>query len=134
MPRDIAIVTPIPLTPALWEMAGNAASSGKQCQFGTDLGLAGSQLQLADLGSGALQLTAEGGDLLLTVSPSLRSDCLDGVALLVPQVRALVGSPLWWTEAWAPWGRSGFPGVAIAKALAAAVGGYAMAADDADLS
>lgn len=49
------------------------------------------------------------------------------VARLAPW--AATTGPVWWTEAWAPWGVDGEVGVAIARAFAEAVGAEVMVED-----
>jgi len=49
------------------------------------------------------------------------------VARLAPW--ASVDGPVWWTEAWAPWGPAGDVGVDIARAFAAALGAQVLVED-----
>ncbi|WP_412163983.1 hypothetical protein [Curtobacterium flaccumfaciens] len=51
------------------------------------------------------------------------------VARLAPW--SSLSAPVWWTEAWAPWGEQGEVGVAIARAFAEAIGAEVLVEDGA---
>ncbi|PCN49228.1 hypothetical protein Csp2054_03340 [Curtobacterium sp. 'Ferrero'] len=42
---------------------------------------------------------------------------------------AAVDGPVWWTEAWAPWGPAGEVGIAIARSFAATLGAQVLVED-----
>ena len=88
------------------------------------------------------------------VAPDLRVRTLDGAAVTeivdrsgtavlsigVPELLEAPGEParllpattddpVWWTEAWAPWGPAGDVGVRVARAFADAIGGRCVVED-----
>jgi hypothetical protein len=108
LPRDIALVTPVPVTvePIL---RAAAAVDGDLAPRSL---LAGSALQLVDLDDVAV----------LTLANSRRIDDAAEIARVVPGL-PLPDGELWWTEAVAPWGPRGAAGAEIVAGLARALGG-----------
>jgi len=108
LPRDISLVTPVPVTiEPLLRAAG--AVDGDLAPRSL---LAGSAVQLVDRDDIAV----------LTVANSRRIDDPAEIARVVPGL-ALPDGELWWTEAVAPWGPRGAAGAEIIAALARALGG-----------
>ncbi|ARC57483.1 hypothetical protein AS850_10385 [Frondihabitans sp. 762G35] len=68
-------------------------------------------------GGAALQVIGPDHVEVLTVYPPRRVSCADEVARLLPDAPE-VSVPLWWTDAFAPWGPEGEAGVSIALRLA----------------
>lgn len=69
------------------------------------------------LGGWALQLVDPDGLAVLTIEQSRRLDRSDDVTRISEHDPP--PGPVWWTEATAPWGPAGEPGVQIAYAVAA---------------
>ncbi|WP_420368220.1 hypothetical protein [Curtobacterium sp. L1-20] len=65
------------------------------------------------------QVVDDRGTAVLSVQQPERVENADEIARLAPW--ATLGAPLWWTEAWVPWGASGDVGIAIVRAFAAAL-------------
>jgi hypothetical protein len=86
-------------------------------------------VEVTNHGREMLVVTAHRVGVVLTVTASLKADQFEEIARLVPSAHSLTGQHIWWTEAWAPWGEAGDAGVVMAKALAHAVGGVAVAAE-----
>ncbi|MDR0366539.1 MAG: hypothetical protein LBH68_06930 [Bifidobacteriaceae bacterium] len=128
MPRDIAMVTPVPLTRELWQSACDAVQERYREPTAAEAP-ACSAVKVAPHGREMLVVSAHRVGVVLTVMASLKADQFEEVARLVPSAHSLTGQSLWWTEAWAPWGAVGDAGVVMAKALAHAVGGVVVAAD-----
>jgi hypothetical protein len=108
LPRDIALVTPTPVTiePLL---RAAAAVDGDLAPRSL---LTGSALQLVDLDDVAV----------LTLANSRRIDDPAEIARIAPGL-ALPAGELWWTEAVAPWGPRGAVGGEIVAVIARALGG-----------
>jgi hypothetical protein len=112
MPRDITIITPLEVTAAHWRAAAQAA---------------GAYLTGAD--STAVTVAAPRFGTILTAAPARLVAAADDVLRLIPEASGFGDRPVWWTEAWAPWGAGGGTGVAVSRALAASLGGVVQAAD-----
>lgn len=108
MPRDIAMVTPTPVT---IEPLLRAAATVDGDLAPRSL-LAGAALQLIDLDDVAV----------LTLANSRRIHDPAEIARVAPGL-PLPDGELWWTEAVAPWGSRGVAGADIVAALARALGG-----------
>ena len=102
MPREIALVStePVDLTDVL------AAAVGVDYRLGPREVLGGWAVQLVDREDLAV----------LTVEQSRRLDQTRDVARILGE--EVPPGPVWWTEASAPWGQAGEPGVRVARALA----------------
>jgi hypothetical protein len=73
-------------------------------------------------GGAAAQLVASDDQAVLTIDSSrLLEDSFD--AGRVTEGLEVPDGPLWWTEASAPWGSAGDPGVAVMRGLARICGG-----------
>jgi hypothetical protein len=108
MPRELYLVTPTPVSIE----ALVAAAAVVDDQLGVRALYGGAALQLVD-DSDIAVLTIENSRLL--------QDCLD--AELVTSGLDLGGADVWWTEAVAPWGGAGEPGVQAAAGIARVLGG-----------
>lgn len=106
MPREIYLVSTEPMTmPALVEAA--AAVDGQL-------------VPRALWGGAAVQLVDAADVAVVTVELSRQIEVPYGVELLVGRL-PLTG-PVWWTEATAPWGPAGEPGVRILRVLGELMG------------
>ena len=109
MPRELYLVTAEPVTA---EVVVRAAAEVDD------------RLALRGLyGGAALQLVGADDRAVLTVQSSRR---LADVSDLCRVTRGLLVSPgdeAWWTEALAPWGAAGDPGVAVVAGVARRLGG-----------
>lgn len=108
MPRDIALVTPVPVT--IEPLLRAAAAVDGDLALRTLL--TGSAVQLVDADDVAV----------LTLANSRRIDDPAEIARVVPGL-PLPDGELWWTEAVAPWGPRGAAGGDIVGGLARALGG-----------
>lgn len=102
MPREIAMISTARLT--LADVLQAAANVDDQL------------VPRAVLGGWAVQLVDLDDVAVLTVEQSRQLDRTDDVARITG--RPAAPGPAWWTEATAPWGRAGEPGVQIARAIA----------------
>lgn len=85
-------------------------------------------LRVRTLEGGAVTEVVDGrGSAVLSVQVPEYVDNTAEVARLAPW--ASVDGPVWWTEAWAPWGPAGDVGVDIARAFAAALGAQVIVED-----
>ena len=108
MPRELYLVTPSPVKIE----ALVAAAAVVDDQLGVR----------ALYGGAALQLVNDNDTAVLTIENSrLLQDPLD--AALVTSGLDLGAAEVWWTEAVAPWGGAGEPGVEVAAGIARVLGG-----------
>ncbi|MBA8991755.1 hypothetical protein FHW23_003033 [Curtobacterium pusillum] len=85
-------------------------------------------LRVRTLENGAVtEIVDRRGSAVLSVQGPEFVENVAEVARLAPWASA--DGPLWWTEAWAPWGADGDVGIAIARAFAAAVGAQVIVED-----
>ena len=113
MPREISLVSTAPVTTALLVDAAVAVD--------------GSLVPRLLHGGWATQLVDTADVAVLTIEQSRRfEDVSDLERLTGPLPTA---GPLWWTEATAPWGLAGEPGVAIVRALGQLLGARLLVAD-----
>ncbi|MDR1448738.1 MAG: hypothetical protein LBI84_00780 [Propionibacteriaceae bacterium] len=112
MPRDILIITR--RQPDLPGLTAAALSVDPDLGVRTIAGQAVTQLCV-------------GEQPVLSIAPPLSVRASHETARLAPD-SALAATPVWWTEAWAPWGADGERGVQIAQALAARFDGEARSA------
>jgi hypothetical protein len=108
MPRELYLVTPSPVSIE----ALVAAAAVVDDQLGVRALYGGAALQLVDDAEVAV-LTIENSRLL--------QDPLDAAA--VTSRLGFGGGEMWWTEAVAPWGSDGEPGVEVAAGIARVLGG-----------
>jgi hypothetical protein len=114
MPREVYLVTPTPVT--LEALVRAAAEVDEQLAL------------VALYGGQVLQLLDQADDAVLSIGSSrLLADSFDA-GWIAPQLR-LPSGPVWWTEASAPWGAAGQPGVVIAERLAARLAGVVQVED-----
>jgi hypothetical protein len=78
-------------------------------------------------GDAVVEVVDDHGTAHVSVQHPERVDNQEEVRRLAPWTT--LRAPLWWTEAWAPWGAHGEVGVAIARALAAEVDGELLVED-----
>jgi hypothetical protein len=128
VPRDITMVTPVPLGLADWRAAAAAASKSAP-EPARLIGLAPGESFSARPQGALVVVSAPGLGVVLTAAASQAATTAHDVARLFPEAGRLARRGAWWTEAWAPWGAGGAAGAAIARALANSVGGLAQAAD-----
>lgn len=106
MPRDISLVSTEPLTmPALVEAA---------------VAVDGQLVPRVLFDGAAIQLVDSDDVAVITLELSRLIEDPYQVELIVGRL-PLTG-PVWWTEATAPWGRAGDPGVRVARELAERLG------------
>jgi hypothetical protein len=108
MPRELYLVTPSPVSIE----ALVAAAAVVDDQLGVRALYGGAALQLVDDAEVAV-LTIENSRLL--------QDSLDAAA--VTSRLGFVDGEMWWTEAVAPWGSEGEPGVEVAAGIARVLSG-----------
>jgi hypothetical protein len=128
MPRDITIITPVPLTWAHWAAAADAAAQVSD-EPASLLGVPPTDRFVTKPGLEALTISEPGLGTVLTVGASRPAQVAGEVLRLVPEANALAGRAVWWTEAWAPWGPGGAAGVSMSRVIAHALGGVVQAAD-----
>jgi hypothetical protein len=115
MPRDILILSDRPPDVAALVRAGSSLAPTLGLRASSD----GAVVQLCD----------SHGVAVLTMQHPVVVEVLDEVRRLVPSSPANLAVPLHWTEAWAPWGRTGDIGVTIALRLAQDLGGFCTVED-----
>lgn len=113
MPREITLVSTAPVTTALLVDAA--------------VGVDGALVPRLLHGGWATQLVDTADVAVLTLELSRRVDDVADVERLIGPLPT--AGPLWWTEATAPWGPAGEPGVAIARALGELLGARVLVAD-----
>ena len=113
MPREISLVSPEPVTTAVLVEAA--------------AGVDGALVPRLLFGGWAVQLVDTRDVAVLTIELSrLVEDPFDIERLTGPLAHP---GPAWWTEATAPWGPAGEPGVRIAQALSELLGARLLVAD-----
>lgn len=115
MPRDIVVVTTRPPDATALVQAGLAVDPA----LGVRAVEAGAYVQLVG---------ADGSAVVSFGHPS-RIESADEIARLAPGAAESLGAPVFWTEAWAPWGARGDAGVEVAIGLAAALDGVCLVED-----
>ena len=115
MPRDIVVVTTRPPDATALVQAGLAVDP----ELGVRAVEAGAYVQLVD----------PDGQAVVSFGHPSRVEAADEIARLAPGAAERLGSPVFWTEAWAPWGPRGDPGVRVALGLAAALDGVCIVED-----
>jgi hypothetical protein len=113
MPRDIVLISRQPPGPDA--LAKAAAQVGRA-------------LTVAE-GDHAAVVRSAGENDVLTVARPTRVPCGDEVWRLAGQDGAPMAADSWWIEAWAPWGKGGEVGVAVAIQLARLLGGHCVIKD-----
>lgn len=115
MPRDLLILTSTP--PEVAQLITTAARID-------------GDLRLRTLDNRAVtELVNDDGIAVLSVGrPELMENPAE-IERLVPEVAESVTAPVWWLDAWAPWGVKGELGVQVALEFAAALGGHCIVDD-----
>jgi len=115
VPRDIVVVTSRPPDATALVQAGLAVDPG---------------LGVRAVEAGAyVQLVAGDGSAVVSFGHPSRVESADEIARLAPGAAERLGTPVFWTEAWAPWGTRGDVGVAVALGLAASLDGVCLVED-----
>ncbi|WP_336854920.1 hypothetical protein [Sinomonas albida] len=115
MPRDILILTNAEPDIAALVHAGNRVNG---------------ELRVRTIDDGAVtEVCDDDGNAVLSIGRPEWMQNASEIERLVPSAVGRVGVPVWWIEAWAPWGAPGDPGVAIALDLAAELGGFCVVED-----
>lgn len=113
MPRDVLIISTAEPSLAAFVDAGAGIAP---------------DLRVRTLANGAVTEVVDrrGSAVLSLQGPEFVENAAE-VARLAPW--ASTTGPVWWTEAWAPWGTDGEVGVAIARAFAQAIGAEVLVED-----
>lgn len=77
------------------------------------------ELRVRTLEQVVTEIVDDRGTAVLSVQTPERVENPAEIARLAPW--ATLDAPVWWTEAWVPWGSAGDVGVAIVRAFAAAI-------------
>lgn len=115
MPRDVLILTKEPPRPEVLVHAGVAIDGG---------------LALRTIDDEAVtEIIDEDGLAVLSIGRPELVEVQDEIERLAPSLAGGIDAPVWWTEAWVPWGASGDRGMAIALRFAADLGGLCSVED-----
>ena len=115
MPRDILILTNTEPDATAFVRAGARLNA---------------DLRVRTIDDGAVtELCDEGGDAVLSIGRPEWMENPSEVERLAPSAVGRISAPVWWIEAWAPWGKPGDPGVAVALEFAAELGGVCIVED-----
>ncbi|WP_439692060.1 hypothetical protein ACRQ4B_14165 [Curtobacterium sp. SP.BCo] len=113
MPRDVLI------------LSANAPEFAHFVEAGADVA---PDLRVRTLDGGAVtEVVDRRGHAVLSVQVPELVENPSELARLAPW--STVAVPVWWTEAWAPWGAAGDVGVEIARGFAAATGAQVLVED-----
>ncbi|KQO62222.1 hypothetical protein [Curtobacterium sp. Leaf261] len=115
MPRDVLILTKEAPRPEELVHAGVAIDGG---------------LGMRTLDDEAVtEIIDEDGLAVLSVGRPELVEVQDEVLRLAPGLADRISAPVWWTEAWVPWGAAGDRGMAIALQFAARLDGLCSVED-----
>ncbi|MBT1678094.1 hypothetical protein [Curtobacterium aurantiacum] len=112
MPREVIL------------LCAEAPSSLALVEAGADIA---PDLRVRTLDRVVTEIVDDRGSAVLSVQEPERIDNAAEIARLAPW--ATLGAPVWWTEAWAPWGPAGDVGIAVVRSFAAAIDAQCSIAD-----